>query len=317
MGQEARRKKKEREQNELHSGSGQRKIILILGIIIVLGGAIVLLVQYNDGLSSNFSPEQTAKEKAREYDAYAGQLLEPIIIEMAAPVSPYKFKLNSIEEVETLLWKGLDLDTTLTTAWEKLGYITSRFHGKQAMLRYESYAKQEKQEEAAQAEQEAVIYFAQADVYYDKALEFGHAEPDEIYYQKAEAATLRYDYGKAIELIILAIREDPRERKYRARVAEYNLYAGRFAQAVERLDQYKTLYPDSEFAYRNLGSYYLYRGDTAKAVGYYAEAIERGTKPEVGKYLTRYFKEKGDMESAEYYRQKAIEAEINWNPDQY
>jgi hypothetical protein len=61
----------------------------------------------------------------------------------------------------------------------------------------------------------------------------------------------------------------------------------------------------------------MFRGDTAIAIPYYMEAIERGTQPEVGKFLYKYFGDKGDIEKAEYYRKKAIEAEVSWNPDQY
>jgi tetratricopeptide (TPR) repeat protein len=115
---------------------------------------------------------------------------------------------------------------------------------------------------------------------------------------------------KALEL-------NPRERKYKARLIEIYLYSGRFNNALRQIDRYRKEYPDSELPYRHLGGYYMFQGDSATAVKYYMEAIELGTRPEVGKLLYKYFSDKGDTAQASYYLQKAFEAEVNWNPNQY
>lgn len=296
----------------------KKRVIGLIGFIIILAIAVVLFNQNRTGDLFGFGKKEIpAKQQAKEYDDYAGELLEPIKVEMAKPVSVYKFMLNSIEQVETLLWKGLDLDTTLATAWEKLGYINAQFHGRQALLRYESFKNQGMEEKMLEEEKNAIVYFAQADVYYDQAIESGHAHPDRIYYQKAEASFIQYNYEVAAINLLKAVELNPEERMYKARLIDAYLYAGKFNRALTRIEVYRREYPESELPYRNLGSYYLFQGDTSAGIRYYMEAVEKGTKPEVGKLLYKYFSELGDKENADYYLQKAHEAEVSFDPEKY
>jgi tetratricopeptide (TPR) repeat protein len=297
--------------------SGRKKLVALVALVIVLGMTAWIFNQYLNGGLGSGSDEPTSERKPEEYVAYAAELIEPIKVEMAKPVSPYKFMLNSISEVEDLLWKGLDMDTTMPQAWEMLGYINAQFHGKQALMRFNSYREQGKEKQMKEAEREAVLYFAQADVYYDKALEFNHPQPDEIYFLKGEAAYTSQVYQRAAVNYNEAVQLDRSVRKYKARLIDAYLYGGMFESALRTIDEYRRAYPDSELPYRNLGGYYLFMGDTTKAMGYYVEAAERGSKPEVGKLLYKYYMEKGDEKMARYFLQKAQEAEVSYDPEKY
>lgn len=297
---------------------GKTKFIGLIALIILIGIAAVVFNRYRPGgLSGIFKKETPPEQLAQEYNQYAGELLEPIKVEMVKPVSPYKFMLSSIEKVEKLLWDGLDLDSTMATAWEKLGFINAEFHGKQALLRYESYRKKGKEDKQIEEERNALQYFAQAEVYYDKAIEFGHPLPDRIYYLKAEAFFAQFRYEQAAVNLLKAVEINPDERKYKARLIDAFLHSGNFSRALTRMELYRREYPESELGYRNLGSYYLFMGDTSAAIVYYMDAAERGSKPEVSRLLYQYFKDLGDEERAAYYRQKAYEAEVSYDPEKY
>ena len=259
----------------------------------------------------------TLEERAVEYNNRAQQILDPIIVEMAKPVSPYKFVLRSLKEAERYTWMALDIDTTMTDAWRRLGYINSHIHGKQSLLRYESYKKKEMPEKVIEEEKNAILYFTKANLYYDKALEFGTEDSAGIYYLKSEAATIQHLYDKAAINLRKAIQIDDNNRKYQAKLIEAFLNGGRFQNALNENGRYKRRYPDSDIPYLNLAGYYYHIGDTIAAIENYETAIEKGTKPEVGKFLHHYYTQHGDPEKANYFLQKAYEAELNYDPEKY
>lgn len=309
-----RRKKDNSKQDSMK----KKRVIILISFLFILTMAFLLFNQYRTGsLLGTGEKELTPEEQAKEFDDYAGSRIEVIAVEMAKPVSPYKFMLNSIEEAETTLWRALNLDTTLTTAWEKLGYINAQFHGKQALLRYDSYKEKGNEEKVVEEEQNAILYFAKADVYYDKALEYGHPLPDRIYFRKSEAASSQYIFENAAINLLKAIEINPDERMYQAKLIDAYLHAGKFNNALSQIGLYKSTYPESELPYRKLGSYYLFKGDTSAAIRYYMQAAEKGSSPEVGKLLHWYFNNIGDQENAEYYLQKYHEAEAQYDPNKY
>lgn len=259
----------------------------------------------------------TQDSETIEYEKTADKYLVAVKVEMAKPVSPYKFIIDAIDDVEKYSWMALDIDSTLSTSWERLGYVYAQVHGQQAMLRYESYKTQDQPEKIIEEEKNVILYFAKANLYYDKALEYGSKDSAYIYYLKSEAAVIQRLYDQAALSLVSATYLDPKYRKYKAKLIEAYLNGGRFDRALIQINQYKTMFTDSDVPYIHLAGYYYNIGDTIASIENYELAIEKGTKPDVGKFLHNYYTQHNNPEKAEYYLQKAYEAKAVYDPERY
>ncbi|NOX84514.1 MAG: hypothetical protein GXO86_00885 [Chlorobi bacterium] len=248
---------------------------------------------------------------------YAAKRLEPIANAMKNDASPYKFILPVIQDVEKHTWKALDVDTTYIDAWVRLGYINAEFHGNQSLRRVKSFTDSGKKEELDKEKLKVTEYFTKADFYYNKALEYGPQDSAYIYYLKSEAGALQRLYDKQALDLMEAIKLEPTNRKYQARLIEAFMYGGRFPNALAAIERYRREFPDSDIPYINLGGYYYFKGDTTRAIVNYKIAIQKGTKPEVGKLLAKYYTEHGNIDSANYFLQKAYEASKTYDPEKY
>jgi len=314
-------KKKHISTSENRNKSTKRILALALVGLVMISLAVIFFFSNDKKAIKNKSnadvSTQTEQKTAAEYDLEARKMLEPLALQMNKDVSPYKFILPGVQNVEELTWNALDIDTTLTTAWERLGYIYSQIHGKQSVLRYKSYLKQGKEDEVIEEKKNISLNFAKAQLYYDKALEFGCSDSADIYYQKAAAAGLQMLQYYVVEYMKKAHEVEPENRKYEAKLIEAYMQMADFDNALKLNEIYMKKYPDSDIPYLNLGGYYYHIGDTAEAMGYYQQAADMGSKPEVGKLLHKYYMDHGYPDRAEYYLQKAREAYSAYDPDKY
>ena len=245
---------------------------------------------------------------------YASKRLEPIANALKEKASPYKFILPVIKEVETYTWRALDIDTTYADAWMRLGYVNAELHGEQSLRRVESFTKSGKKDELEKEKLKVFEYFSKADFYYNKALEYG-GDSARIYFLKSDAAAIQQYFDQEAINLIKAIQLDPDNREYKADLIQAYLHGGRFNDALAANEQFRKKYPDSDIPYLNLGGYYYFKGDTIKAIKFYKKAIEKGTKPEVGKLLARYYSRHGNIDSMDYFLQKAYEARSTYHPE--
>lgn len=301
--------------------SDQKKMSKKLPIVIVSGVLVILIAAifiFKATQPSEQLIERVKVEKQElDYEAKAERLFQKMKRKMAEPVSPYKFVVKSINKVEEYTWKVLDEDTTNTVAWERLAYVNSHFHGKQALLRYESYKNQGIPEKVEEEEKNAIMFFAKANLYYSKALEFGSTDSANVYYLMSEAAELQHLYDYSAINLKEAIKLAPDQRMYQSKIIEAYLKGGRYDFALKQIEQYKSSYPESDVPYVHLAGYYYNIGDTLNAIKNYEIAIEKGTKPEVGKFLHHYYQQQGNNEKADFYLQKAYEAQTNYDPEKY
>jgi tetratricopeptide (TPR) repeat protein len=290
-------------------------IIIVSGIIIIAIAATIIFMANRP--SGRLIERVQVEEQELDYETKAERLFQKMKLKMSEPVSPYKFVVKSINKVEEYTWKVLDEDTTNTVAWERLAYVNSHFHGKQALLRYESYKNQGIPEKVEEEEKNAIMFFAKANLYYAKALEFGSADSANVYYMMSEAAEFQHLYDYSAINLKKAIELAPDKRIYQSKIIEAYLKGGRYDFALKQIENYKTTHPESDVPYVHLAGYYYNVGDTLDAIKNYEIAIEKGTKPEVGKFLHHYYQQHGNDEKANFYLEKAYEAQSNYNPDQY
>ena len=251
------------------------------------------------------------------YDYEAQRHLDKVIQEMSAEASPYDFIIKLINSVEEYCWKALDVDTTYTPSWEKLGYLYSQVHGKQSMLRYNSYLKKGNKEKQKLEEDVVTLNFTKAELYYSKALEFGTDDSAGIYFQKAAAADILKNMSLVVVNMHKAVELEPDNRLYETKLIESYMYAGMFDEAFRENENYRNKYPKSDVPYLNLGGYNYFSGDTLEAIKNYKIAIEKGTKPEVAMLLHKYYSTKGDTAMANFYLKKLDEMRATYIPDDY
>lgn len=236
--------------------------------------------------------------------------LKPVKVEMAKEVSPYKFIISDIKEVENYSNAAVNIDSTLSESWERLGYVSAEIHGWMAVRRMESYTNQKKEVQSEMEEANADQYIETANKYYDNALKYNCPDSAFIYFRKASAYRINYQFDSSLENFELALDLAPENKKYRAEYVQTLLKAGKFKEALVANDQLMKRFPESDIPYLNLAGYQYFAGDTVSAVKNYEIAIQKGTKrPEVGKLLYYYYKNKGDIERANYFMDRSYEAE--------
>lgn len=307
--------------NSNKKSSGNKFVWITVAILVVLVAIILVLAKVDLSPGKKAKEPQTEEElkasKIKNFEMLADEKLYYIKIEMAKDVSPYRFLVKDVETVESWSKSALKLDSSLVSSWERLGYVNSHIHGDQAFKRYESYTNRDMPDKAAEAEQQAVSYFGAAELFYNKALEFGTNDSAHIYSLIAES----YEKHKAFEAASIfyqkALELEPDNRKYEANHIRALLTSGNAEQALYYNDRYMEKYPESDLPYLNYAMYYYNQGDTVRTVKYYEQAVEKGTRPEVGRFLYMYFDQHGDQVKAEYYKEKSMEADSIWDPEKY
>lgn len=300
------------------SKKSNRSLIIVLLIFIVV---VPVSVYFINEQSKPKTAEDANKNPYDEgtsafYDWEAAKRIEPLAKDMMKTPSPYKFIKDGIDEVEDYCWQALDLDTTFTSSWEKLGYIYAFMHGKQSLLILKSAEEGETSpEELLEKRAEVARNFIKAELYYNKALEFGSKDSAGVYYALANAAKLQLRNDHVVLNLQKAFKMEPDNKKYESELIEAYMYAGLFNQALAQNELFKKKYPKHEFSYRTLGSYYYYKGEEEVGIYYYEQAAELGSKPEVGMLLHKHFIELGDTTKANYYLEKVYEARANYRPE--
>ena len=287
-------------------------------LIIVVPASIYFLNEQSKPKSqkSEGKQENPYEENTPEYyDWKATRSLAPLAEDMKQVPSPYKFIKSGIDKVEEYCWQALDLDTTFTPCWERLGYIYAFMHGKQALLVEKTYADKGMEDEALTQKARVAENFVKANFYYDKALEFGTKDSAGVYYQKAAAAKLLDHYDHVALNLQKAYALKPGNKKYEMELIEAYLYAGRYNNALSQNEQFHKKYPNHEFYYRTLGGYYTFLGEEEAGVFYYEKAAELGSKPEVSMLLHKHFQDLGDTAQAAYYLKKVQEARASYQPE--
>lgn len=236
--------------------------------------------------------------------------LIPVKFEMAKEVSPYKFILPDIKEVENFSRAAVAIDSTLSESWERLGYVSAEIHGMMAVRRMESYEKQKKNVQSELEEANAAQYIETANTYYDNALKYNCTDSAFIYFRKASAYLINYQFKESIINFDKALALAPDNQEFRTEHVQTLLKAGLYREALAANSQFMEQFPESDIPYINLAGYQYFAGDTLAAIQNYEIAIEKGTKkPEVGKLLYYYYKNHGNAERANYFMGRSYEAE--------
>jgi protein O-mannosyl-transferase len=110
-----------------------------------------------------------------------------------------------------------------------------------------------------------------------------------------------YCYRKILEM-------NPKE--VNAIIAMANVYndLGDINKALEMNQEALNVAPESDLPYRNIGNFYISRGDTADAVKYWEMAVQKNPAYDVCMQLNSLYRIRGDMEKANYYYELGMQA---------
>ncbi len=238
---------------------------------------------------------------------YAHELLKKANIELAKPVDPYKFIIGLINNAEKHYRQVVNLDSTHAVAWNNLGIIYSKIHGKQALIRMKSDIKRGKTEDAKKEELNSQKYFNTAIGYFHNAIHF-NPNIGSAYFNLGNAYELQNKYDSSIVYFKKAAEVDGDEIISMSRLANAYYLNNQPYKAVEQNRRIMNAYPKSDMPYINLGNYAIGAKDTLSAINYFSKAVELGTKPQVGQLLSRYYSSKGNKKLSDYYLRKSNEA---------
>ncbi len=239
---------------------------------------------------------------------YAHELMKKANAELAKPVNPYKFIVGTINKAEKHYKKALELDSTHFTAWNNLGIINSKIHGNQARLRVQSYMGRNEVDKADKERENAVKYFNDAIYYFGQALKY-NPKFGSAYFNLANAYELQSKYDSAVIYFKKAEEVDGGELVSMSRLANAYYRNNQTQEALNQNDKIISKFPNSDKPYINLGNYAFQSRDTLVGIKFFEKAVELGTRPEVGKLLSDYYKFMGDKKTSDYYLRKSYESE--------
>lgn len=283
--------------------------LLILIIIVPYGYYTHIRNTHWQTKMSLYSADMPLLENSVKANAlYAHELMNKVNAELAKPVNPYKFIIGTINNADEHYQKVVKLDSSHYTSWNNLGIIYSKIHGNQAKLRTQSLLKRNKVEEAEKERVNSDNYFKESIGYFKNAIKY-NPEFGSAYFNLANAFELQNKYDSAIIYFKKAEEVDGGELVSMSRLANSYFRNLQIEEAVLQNEKIIKAFPQSDKPYINLGNYAFQNNDTVNGIKFFVKAVQLGTRPEVGKFLSGFYNSIGDKRSAEYYQKKSIESE--------
>ncbi|MBT3173255.1 MAG: tetratricopeptide repeat protein [Lentimicrobiaceae bacterium] len=285
-------------------------IILLIVIILLPYGYYVRVrnSQWRTQMSLYSSDINRLSNSVKANALYGHELMKKVNREIAKPVNPYKFILGTIAKAEKHYNRVLELDSSHYTTWNNLGIIYSRIHGNQSILRVNSHVKYERFDKVDEEKKNADKYFDEAIEYFHNALKYN---PDygSAYFNIGYAYELQGKYDSSVIYYRKAVGVDGGEIVSMSRLANSYFRTGQVKEAILLNEEIIAKFPDSDKPFINLGNYAMKNEDTLSAIKFYKNAVKLGTRPEVGRLLSNFYKSIGDTQSSDYYLRKSYEAE--------
>jgi len=264
--------------------------------------------QWQTKMSIYSSDMERLTNSVKANNLYAHELMKKANDELAKPVNPYKFIVGMINKAEKHYKKALELDSTHFNTWNNLGIINYKIHGNQARLRVQSYMSRDEDDKAEKERQTSKKYFDDAIYCFGQALKY-NPEFGSAYFNLASAYELQGKYDSAVIYFKKAEEVDGGELVSMSKLANAYYRNNQVQEALTQNDKIISKFPNSDKPYINLGNYAFQSRDTIAAIKFFKKAVQLGTRPEVGRLLSDYYKSIGDKQSSDYYLNKSYESE--------
>jgi len=233
--------------------------------------------------------------------------IEKVNIELAKPVNPYHFIKGMVDSAVMHYEQAVRLDSSHYGTWNNVGAVYSKIYANQALIREKSYRNKGQLDKAENEKKTAEKYFAEAHNAFKTAIYY---KPDygSAYFNRGFAFELQEMYDSAIYNYNQVTKIDGPLAKTFSRIANVHYKNKQIELAIAENKKIIEQFPDSDLPYINLGNYYYAAGETQMAIGFFEKAIDKGTNPATGKFLSDYYSKQGNNAKAAYYLKKSKEA---------
>lgn len=310
---------------DLNAEFNKTKRLTVLGfaMIMILPNTIISLYRNGDWKNREtlFSHDiQYLENSAKANTMYGNLLIGEVYtaVKNNVPVTNYK---NQIEMAVKYFNQSVIIDSTYSNPWHNLGYIN--------MILYKNYELAEYQFTkcldvdstiaAAYLNRGITNYYLKnyqqsikdLEDYVNKNKNYKDKEYDKAYLFTAKSYLELGDTLKSTDYYILATDNLKKQNLNKAvldDIKNYFIMVRDFKDAIRISDLEISMNPDIDAPYVEKGNFYLISGDTVKAVENWEIAFNKfNGNFNIGMTLSGYFREKGNIEKAEYYYKTAVE----------
>ncbi|HSG67697.1 MAG TPA: tetratricopeptide repeat protein [Bacteroidales bacterium] len=230
----------------------------------------------------------------KAHDLMGTSIMRMVERELAKPVNVTKFLMPDIENAIQHFKRAVEIWPGHTSSWVNLGMIYNNPRIAEHLMASGDTAK------GLSFKRNAVNRFKEA-----LALESDNGKAlfnlGLTYEYVGDVDSAAYYYERCIE-------NNPDIINPRSRLADIRFRQGYEQEAIRLNMEIVRKFPNEALPYVSFGNYYMFKGDTLKAIENYEEAAKRNTRPEVFAFLSDYFLNNGNGEKAKYYQNKYLEA---------
>jgi tetratricopeptide (TPR) repeat protein len=253
----------------------------------ILGIAFLVLVPYSAKTyvrNQQWRTEYTLYKADMPYlydsfkgnDLYANEIMKSVNRELAKPVNVLKFLDPQVKEAISHWERAIEILPEASSPWRNLGIVYSRV--------YKNY--------------DTAIY------YFRETLQREPNDPMTLF-NLGMTYEATGDYDRAIDFLQRSLAVDSTSVNTRSRLANIYYSMGQFKKAVELNQDIMRMAPKEALPYVNMGNYYFFQRDTLNGIKYYVRAVELGAPPDASVFLSKYYRMKGDVSKANYYKKLA------------
>lgn len=310
--------------------SRSQKILgLSLAMLIILPNAIISLKRNSDWKDRKTLYEHDIKyleNSAKANTLYGNLLIGEVYAAIKSDQSISNYK-NQVELATFHFNKSVEIDSTYSNPWHNLGYIS--------MILYKNYALAEKQFSNCLAVDSTIAaaylnrgisnYYLENykqsiidfEDYLNKNKNYKDKEIDKAYLFTAKSHLALGDNEKCTEFYIKASQNLKKQNLTLAVLADFKDYflgIQDFDNAIYIIDLEISLDPNKDIGYVDKGNYCLLSGDTLRAIENWEIAFEKFKGNfNIAMTLSAYYKDKGNIEKANYFYTEAVQFRAN-NP---
>ncbi len=210
-------------------------------------------------------------------DFLANELIRQVNLELQKPVDVTKFLRPTIDRALKHWEKAIQIYPDHHSSYENMAIVYSRIY---------------KEHHKAYKLLHKVLHIEPN----DKTALFNMGMVMENLY---EIDSAEYYYQRCIDI-------DPDIINPRSRLANVKFMKGDVNGALKLNQEIMDLDENETLPYLNMGNYSMMMGDTLRGIRYFEIAVQKGAPVQVIMFLNKYYKEKGDEEKAESFRQKVL-----------
>lgn len=280
------------------ANKGGRIFFAVVFVVLILIPYTVLTVNRNKDWFSEQSlynaDMKFLENSVKAHDLKGFTSMRKVEVELAKPVNVAKFMMPEIEKALYHFKRATEIWPGHVSSWRNMGMIYNH-------PRIAEHLK------AKEDEAEYLSYKKNAISCFSRAIELEPTDGKALFnlgltYEfigKTDSAEYYYE---------LCLQHNPKMINPKSRLANMKFMIGQRQEAIDLNMEIVMRNPNEALPYLNIGNYHMIMGDTLKGIANFEEAAKRNAMPEVFVFLSKYYFDHGDMQKAQFYRNKYDQA---------